>query len=202
VQASLRVRDLLIASWEADRQDVQTALPKPLEVASLHGRFLLSLAGFRVEGGRIGRIPVPPYAQLNVRTNVTWKDEPAVFFFAARVTAGGLPGAILGAPFRYARLRVEEGAVSAPGRGVSVRYRTGGPVDPGPLANVGLFENDGLCEFRIERGEAAWHQAELVEPPRADFLYALGFHPQGEPTLLYSPRSSFVVQVRQRGKSG
>jgi hypothetical protein len=202
VQASLRVRDLVIASWEDDRENVQNVLPAGLETAPLDGRFLVSLAAFRVEGGRVGRFPVPPYAQLNVRTHVTWKQEPAIYFVAARVSAAGLPGALLGAPFRYARLRVEEGAVSAPGRGISLRYRVGEPTDPGAQADVGVFESDGLREFRIRRGEALWHGADLSEPPRAEFLFALGFHPRGEPELLYAPHAAFELEVPQKPKAG
>ena len=195
VQASLRVRDLLIASWENDRENLEAALPEGLVAASADGRFLVSLAAFHVEGGQVGRFPVPQYAQLNVRAHVTWKDEPAVFFVASRVSAGGLPGVLLGAPFRYARLRVEKGAVRAPGRGVSLRYRVGAPADPRPLADLGVFENDGLREFRVERGETAWRRAELVEPARVDFLFALGFQPRGDPELLYAERTSFETEV-------
>jgi hypothetical protein len=202
VQASLRVRDLVIASWEDDRENLQNALPAGLEVAAVDGRFLVSLAAFQVEGGRVGRLPVPPYGQLNVRTHVIWNEEPAVFFVAARVTAGGLAGALLGAPFRYARLRVEHGAVSAPGRGISLRYRAGSPTDPGPLADLGLFDDDGVREFRIRRGETVWNRAELLEPARVEFLSALGFHPRGEPELLYAERTVFETEAPAPRRGG
>jgi uncharacterized protein YqjF (DUF2071 family) len=202
VRASLRVRDLLIASWETDRESLDNVLPQDVEATPAEDRFRIGLAAFQVEGGRVGRLPVPAYAQLNVRTDVTWKSEPAVFFVASRVTAGGLPGALFGAPVRYARLRVEEGAVTAPGRGVRLRYRVGAPADPGPLRDVGLFENDGLRAFRIERGETGWQRAELLEPAELEFLFALGFHPHGDPELLYAARSSFAFEVPSRPKSG
>jgi Uncharacterized conserved protein (COG2071) len=201
VQATLRVRDLVIASWETDRESLEKAIPAELELAPVDGRFRVSLAAFRIEGGRVGRFPVPPYAQVNVRTPVTWNDEPAIYFIASRVSAGGLPGALLGAPFRYARLRVEQGAVSAPGRGISLRYRVGDLVDPGSQPAVGLFENDGLRELRIRRTEGVWHGAELLEPARAEFLFALGFHPSGSPELLYAAHRTSELDVRQRPKS-
>jgi Uncharacterized conserved protein (COG2071) len=195
VRASLQVRELLIASWETDRESVENVVPAGLELAPVDGRVLVSLVALRVEGGRVGRLPVPPYSQLNVRTPVTWRGEPAVFFIAARVTAGGLPGALFGAPVRYARLRVEEGTVRAPGRGVSLRYRLGPPAAAGPPENLGLFENNGLRELRVERGPTAWRRAELVEPAQVDFLLALGFHPHGEPELAYAPQSSFTFEL-------
>jgi uncharacterized protein YqjF (DUF2071 family) len=202
VRAILRVRDLLIASWQTDRESLDNVLPEEVEATPVAGRFRVGLAGFHVEGGRVGRFPVLPYSQLNVRANVNWKGEPAVFFVASRVSAGGLPGALLGAPVRFARLRVEEGAVTAPGRGVALRYSIGAPADPGPLRDVGLFENDGLRTFRIERGETAWQRAELLEPAELEFLFALGFHPRGDPELLYAARSSFAFEVPSRPKPG
>jgi Uncharacterized conserved protein (COG2071) len=195
VRASLQVRDLLIASWETDRESVENVVPAELELAPVDERVLVSLVALRVEGGRIGRLPVLPYAQLNVRTPVTWNDEPAVYFIAARVTAGGLPGALLGAPVRYARLQVTLGAVRAPGRGVSLHYRVGLPAASGPPEELGLFENDGLRELRVERSPTAWRRAELVEPAQVDFLFALGFHPHGEPELAYAPQSSFTFEL-------
>jgi Uncharacterized conserved protein (COG2071) len=202
VQASLRVRDLLVASWETDRESVEKVLPRGLEALPTDGRFVVALAAFRVDGGRVGRFPVPPFTQLNVRTPVARNDEPAVFFVAARVTAGGLPAALLGAPFRYAHLRVRAGLVEAPGRGISVSYRVVAPLDPGPQPEIGLYENDGLREFRINRGETAWQRAELVEPAELDFVVALGFHPRGEPELIYAARSSFAFEVPKRPKPG
>ena len=170
----------------------------------LDRRLLVSLAAFRVEGGRAGRFPVPPYSQLNVRAYVSHRDKSAVFFVASRVTAGGLPAVLLGAPFRYGRVRVSEGSASAPGRGVRIRYQPAEPADPGIFGEyqLGLFENDGLRELRIERREAAWQRAELLEPARADFLVALGFELRGEPELLYAATSSFGFEVPPRRNAG
>jgi Uncharacterized conserved protein (COG2071) len=204
VQASLRVRELLIASWETSQDDVRAVLPRELEPTPLDGRFLVSLAAFRVEGGRAGRYPVPPYSQLNVRAYVSRLGKPAVFFVASRVTAGGLPAVLLGAPFRYGRVHVREGRVSAPGRGVDVRYRADERTDPGIFGEyeLGVFENNGLRELTIERGKTVWQRAEALQPPKADFLVALGFALRGEPELLYAARTSFGFEVPPRRKSG
>lgn len=194
----LRVRDLLIASWETERAAVDRALPEGFEAAELDGRFLVSLVTFRVVGGRLGRLPVLPYSQLNARTYVAWEGEPAVFFLAARVSAFGLPGRLLGAPFRQARLRVRAESLSAPGLGVSLRYRiVDEPAEPGLLGRheLGLFESRGLRTLRITRGAAAWRRAVLAEPARADLLLALGFELRGEPALLYTALASFAAQL-------
>jgi hypothetical protein len=197
VEATLRVRDLVIASWETSRESIRNVLPVRLEPAEVDGRLLVSIVAFHVQGGRLGRVPILPFAQLNVRTYVNWREEPAVFFLGTRVTTGGLPGRALGAPYRQARVRVREGSVRAAGLGVSLRYRVDGPTDPGPLGRheLGLYENDGLRAFRIHRGDADWRRAETIEPARVDFLVALGLQPRGEPELLYAAQASFETEV-------
>jgi hypothetical protein len=197
VQATLRVRDLVIASWETSAESVRDVLPAGLEPTEVDGRLLVSIVAFHVQGGRLGRVPILPFAQLNVRTYVNWREEPAVFFLGTRVTTGGLPGRALGAPYRQARVRVREGSVRAAGLGVSLRFRLAGPADPGPLGRheLGLFEKGGLRAFRIRRGDAEWRRAEAIEPARIDFLIALGFEPRGEPELLFAAHASFETKV-------
>ena len=195
--AHLRVRDLLIASWETERSAVERALPAGLDPADVEGRFLVSLAAFRVVGGRLGRFPVAPYSQLNARTYALWRGEPAVFFLAARVSTFGLAGRILGAPFRQARLRFRAGSARAPGLGLALVYRVAEPIEAGLLGRheVGLFEWRGLRALHIRRGAAVWHRAVLTAPPRSDFLFAVGFEPRAEPELLYAPSASFEADV-------
>jgi hypothetical protein len=197
VQVRLRARDLVIASWETSAESVRNVLPAGLEPTEVDGRLLVSIVAFHVQGGRVGRVPILPFAQLNVRTYVSWREEPAVFFLATRVTTGGLPGRALGAPYRQARVRVGEGSVRAAGLGVSLQFRVDGAADPGQLGHheLGLFENGGLRAFRIQRGDAEWRRAEVIEPARVDFLVALGFEPRGEPELLYAARASFETKV-------
>ena len=197
MQATLRVRDLVIASWETDRESLASALPEGIEAEEIAGRLLVSVVAFHVETGRVGPLPVVPFNQLNARTYVTWQGEPAVFFLGSRVTAGGLPGRLLGAPYKQARLRVGSGSVSAPGLGVWLSFRLADEAEPGLLGRheLGIFEQNGLRSFRIRRGEADWRKAELTEPARADFLFGVGLPPRGEPALLYAPHAVFETEV-------
>ena len=200
VRIRLDVHDLLLASWEADREAVARVTPPGVEPAEVDGRHLVSLVSFRVRGGRAGRLPVLPFSQLNVRTYVIWKDEPAVLFLASRVTIGGVAGLALGAPYKSARLRLRPGEARAPGLGLRLRYRPQGEADPGELGRheLGLFEDRGLKSIRIRRGPAEWLGAELLEPARADLLLAYGFPPRGDPDLLYAPRASFETEPPEK----
>jgi uncharacterized protein YqjF (DUF2071 family) len=199
---SVHARDLMLASWETEAEQVVRALPPGLEPAEVDGRHLVTLAALRYQGGRLGRLPVPPFSQLNVRVYVEWKEEPAVVFLMARVTPPGMGGALFGAPYRPARLRVRQGSVQAPGLGVSVPYRRRGQGGSGPGAlarhELGIFEAAGLRAFRIRRGRAEWEDAEPAGPVRADPLLALGFDLSSPPKLLYAERASFEAELPPR----
>jgi uncharacterized protein YqjF (DUF2071 family) len=199
---SVHVRDLVLASWETDAERVARTLPPGLEPAEVDGRHLVTLAALRYQRGRLGRLPVPPFSQLNLRVYVEWEGEPAVVFLAARVTVPGMGGALLGAPYRPARLRVRPGSVKAPGLGVSVPYERRGQrgAESGALGRheLGIFEAAGLRAFRIRRGQAEWEDAEPAGPVRADPLLALGFDLSGPPELIYAARASFEAVLPPR----
>jgi hypothetical protein len=200
VLLSLAVRDLLIASWETNEEAVARVLPSGLEPADIDGQHLVSIVTYRVENGRLGRLPVPRFSQLNVRVYTRHKDEPAVFFVSTRVTPFGMGGALFGAPYRPARLRFRRGRADAPGLGISIRYLTAGPGHPQALGGheLGIFEAAGVRAFRIRRGEALWEDAVPTEPARVELLLALGFDVRGDPALMYAERASFEAQLPPR----
>ncbi len=196
----LDVENLLLATWETSREAVERVAPPGTEPVEVGGRHAVSVVSFRVRRGRVGRLPVLPFSQLNIRTYVTWKNEPAVLFLASRVTAAGLPGLLLGAPYRSARLRVRPGQVRAPGLGVDIRYEAGGPAEPGELGRheLGILESGGLKALRIQRGPAEWLSASLTAPVAAHVLLGFGFDPRGEPELVYAPRTSFETEPAKK----
>ena len=196
----LEIRDLLLASWEIDQESVGRALPPKLVPAEVDGRFLVTAVCMRVRGGRLGRLPVPPFSQLNVRTYCTWDGEPAVFFVRAHVTPLGMGGALLGAPYRPSLLRLQKGFARAPGLGFSLRYELGGEAEPGPLGRheLGIFEAAGLRGFRVQRGPASWQAGEPSGAVVSDLLLALGFDVRGAPELLYAPETSFETDMPAR----
>jgi hypothetical protein len=194
------VRDLLLASWEADAGQVQALLPPGLAPAPVDGRHLVTIAALRWTRGRLAGLPVLPFSQLNVRAYARHGEETGVFFTALRVTPPGLGGALLGFPVRPARLRVRPHLVEAPGFGVRIAFERRGPAGPSELGHheLGLFEAAGTRAFRIRRGEIDWERAEPTEPARADPLLALGFGLERPPTLRYAERASFEVELPTR----
>ena len=194
------VRDLLLASWETDAEQVRAVLPPGLPPATVDGRHLVTVAALRWTRGRLAGVPLLPFSQLNVRVYARHGGETGVFFAALRVTPPGLGGALFGLPVRPARLRVRPHLVEAPGIGVRVAFERRGPAEPSELGghSLGLFEAAGTRGFRIRRGEASWERAEPTEPVRADPLLALGFGLERPPTLLYAERAAFEVELPPR----
>jgi hypothetical protein len=191
---------LLLASWETDAERVRTAIPAGLAPAPVEGRHLVTFAALRWESGRLGRVPTPPFSQLNVRVYARLDEETGVVFLAIRATLPGLGGALLGFPVRPARLRVRQGLVEAPGLGVRIPFARRGPAEPSELGDhsLGLYEAAGLRAFRIRRGETSWERAEATGPVSADPLLALGFEVERPPALLYAERASFEVELPPR----
>ena len=163
----------------------------------MNGRHLVTIAALRWQSGRLGRLPVPPFSQLNVRVYVRHGEETAVFFLALRVTLLGMGGALFGAPVRPMRARIREGLVKAPGLGVVIPYERRGDAEPSELGShsLGLFEAAGLRGFRVRRGEATWERAVPTGDVRADPLAALGFAVEDPPSLLYAERAAFEVEL-------
>jgi Uncharacterized conserved protein (COG2071) len=192
-----RLRDLVLASWETDAGRVARVLPAGLEPAPVDGRHVVTVAGFRWAGGRLGLLPIPRFTQVNVRLYARHGDGTAVVFLALRVTPPGLGGALLGLPVRPARARVRDGVVSAPGFGVELRYERVGPAPASELGEheLGLVEAAGLRELRIRRGEASWELAEPVGPVRAEPLLALGFALDAPPEIRYAASASFEAEL-------
>jgi uncharacterized protein YqjF (DUF2071 family) len=200
VRLTLRVRELVVASWATDTDSIARAVYPGLEPAESGGRHLVSIAALRFAGGRLGVVPIGPFSQLNVRAYVHYEGRPAVYFLRSYVSLGGLGGALLGAPFRAARIRMRPGRVDVPAAGLSLAYTRGERADAGELGahEVGLFEAAGLRAFRIKRGHAEWRRARPSRRARADVLLALGFAVEGDPEIAYAEGGSFAFDVPAR----
>jgi hypothetical protein len=196
VRLALQVEELLLASWHVERAALARLLPPPVSLDD----DLVSIAALRFGGGRIGRLPVPPFSQLNVRTYVRYRGERAVFFVRSFVSLGALGGVVFGAPFRPARVRFRPGVVTASAAGFELPYQLLGPAEPGEVGRLelGLFENRGLRGFRVERGPARWTSAAATGPIRADVLVAIGLDPGGEPSLFHARGGLFETDVPPR----
>lgn len=198
------VRDLIAATWYVPAERVARALPSGVEPALAEDRSaLLSLVALRNTGVRLDGWPVPTFSQLNVRTYVTIGGAPALFLLAVRVSAAGIGGVAFGMPLRPIRLSVRTGSVVAKGAGVRLRYRPigeGGAVPSAggvPLGahDVALLVSAGVRRLVSSHEQSAWHEAELLEPPRVEPVLALGFDVGQPDSVLYAEATRFSLEL-------
>ena len=120
------IRDLFLATWEVDSEQVESHLPDGFRPIIAGGRALVSVGCFRNRFARLGALPVPPYDEIDLRTFVVdGAGATAVFVFDFFVPVLGLAASPFGVPVRVARISVARGRVNAPGIGVSAAYTVG-----------------------------------------------------------------------------
>jgi hypothetical protein len=204
VRLTLDACDLLVASWQVEPGRVQGALPaSAVPSLTADGKALVSLIGVRNVGLRAGNLPFPGFRQMTLRTYVDVGGEHALFLLAMRVTPPGLLGVVYGMPVRPAAIRVTDGLLNCRTVGVRVRYRRIGT--PPNVPEVGgrligshqdaFLVSAGLRRLTGQHRPMDFEQAELLEPPRLDFVLSHGFD-VGEPdSLLYVPRTSFELEL-------
>jgi hypothetical protein len=215
--------DVCFLSWPVDPADLADRVPDGLAVDTYDGSAWVSALPHRITGARLAgrRVPVRPFAQLNVRTYVRRGDERGVHFLECE-TADPVGAALarrgFGVPFVFTDATVEtsgdrvtfrsrrapggEGTASAAvgDRRFDVRYRPTGPAaeaEPESLADFLVerklwYLDDGRRVGRIER--EPWRVGPVAVSLRADTLTpALGLSLEGDPVTHYSPGYEMAV---------
>jgi uncharacterized protein YqjF (DUF2071 family) len=110
-----RWHDLLFAHWEIASEQLRPLVPSQLELDLFENRAYVAVTPFWMSGVRPRLVPPLPglsrFPELNVRTYVSYKGIPGVFFFS--LDAANLPavwGARLGyaLPYFHARMSAKE----------------------------------------------------------------------------------------------
>jgi uncharacterized protein YqjF (DUF2071 family) len=95
--------DLLFAHWQVPVDLLRPKVPSQLDLDLWHGEAYVGVVPFLLRNMRPGGVPAVPvishFAEINVRTYVTYKEIPGVYFFS--LDAANL-SAVLGARFAYA----------------------------------------------------------------------------------------------------
>ena len=162
--------DLLFMHWPIPEEALRSLIPPALHLDTFDGSAWLGITPFRMSGTRPRSLPsVPPlsnFPELNVRTYVTAKDKPGIWFFsldARNPIAVRLARATFSLPYfdaemschlvgdevRYRSVRKHRGAREARFAG---RYRpVGGPFNsrPGTLEH---FLTERYCLLQREQG--------------------------------------------------
>lgn len=174
--------DLLFAHWPVSVELLRPQVPAGLEIDTFNGQAWLAVVPFRMSGVRLRGTPTIPwlsaFPELNVRTYVTCREKPGVWFFsldAGNPIAVGIARRWFRLPYfrarmscierdgwiEYASRRTHAGATAAELRG---RYR---PVDtsshplPGTLEH---FFTERYCLYALD-GQGRLLRGEIHHRP-------------------------------------
>lgn len=207
--------NLLFAHWRYEPGIVQALLPEGLDVDTFDGKAWVGLVPFRMRGIRLHGLPEVPgtneFLEMNVRTYVTRKGEPGVWFFSLDAEHGiavRVARRFWHLPYHKARMREErdgdrtryrsdrEWPPPRPARAV-FEWEAGEPLapsEPGSLAwflteRYALFARnpDGsLVKGSVHHPRWPLRSARLLSL-ESNMLEAVGLpKPEGEPFLHYA----------------
>src|SRR5207302_9722360 len=124
---------LLFAHWPVSPDVMRPLVPPQLRLDTYDAQCWVGIVPFHMSGVRMRGIPPLPglsaFPELNVRTYVSCKDKPGVYFFsldAANVPAVWAARSFFHLPYFFSRMRVEV-------RGAEVHYSSDRLLTPAVL---------------------------------------------------------------------
>jgi uncharacterized protein len=161
--------DLLFAHWPVPAAGLRALVPEPLELDLFNGEGWIGVVPFHMTGirGR-GLLPVPGLSQfpeLNVRTYVTYRGKPGVYFFsldAASRCAVWAARAFYHLPYFHAAMASEESCdgvhYASRRRGAEAefrgRYRPISPVQRRERGSIEHWLTERYCLYTTYRNPA------------------------------------------------
>jgi hypothetical protein len=219
--------DLLFAHWVIDAAVLRPYIPAGLEIDTFKGQAWLGLVPFRMSGVRLRWTPALPglsaFPELNVRTYVSARDKPGVWFFsldAANALAVAAARLSFHLPYFRARMSCSEAGgwvnyrsrrthQGAPDAVFEARYRGIGDASEPRRGTLEYFLTERYCLYsaasggRIYRGEIH-HPSWLLQTAEAQFVsntMAQGVdlpQPGGPPILHFARRQDIVAWAPRR----
>jgi uncharacterized protein len=208
--------DMLLAHWRVPPDLLEPRLPDGLELDTHDGSAWVGVTPFRVNGLRARGLPPVPgassFLELNVRTYVTARDKPGLWFFSLDLSSG-LAVEVARRTYRLPYFRARISSVSRvewivyecaraeePGRAFSGRFRpVGEPVAHRP-GSLDSFLTERYCIYGVDdRGELC--RAEIHHRPwslqvveaEIELNTMAPIQLDGEPVCHFSRRQDTVV---------
>jgi uncharacterized protein YqjF (DUF2071 family) len=214
-------RDLLFAHWPVAAEALRPLVPAALELDMFDRRAWVGVVPFRMTGIRARWLPPVPwlsaFAELNVRTYVTFGGKPGVNFFsldAANPVAVATARRWFHLPYvnaamscredgdavQYSSRRTRRGTSAAELR---ARYRPAGPVTLAERGSLAHWLTERYCLYTVDR-QGRTMRGEIHHPPwplqaaEADISVntmasAAGITLPSEPPVLHFARRIDVV---------
>jgi uncharacterized protein YqjF (DUF2071 family) len=160
--------DVLFLHWPVDAQMLRARVPGALELDLHEGQAYVAIAPFHMTNVAPRGLPAVPglssMAEVNVRTYVTAKGIPGIYFFsldAASALAVGAARTMFHLPYHTARMQVDErqgwihyhSRRSSPGsRPAELRgkYRSVGAAQQPETGSLEYFLTERYCLYAVE----------------------------------------------------
>ena len=209
--------DLAFLHWPVDQTLLRNALPAGLELDIFEGQAWMGVVPFHMTNVAPRGIPALPFvsafAELNVRTYVTVKDKPGVYFFsldAANPLAVGAARSLFHLPYHSAVMRVQEregwydyasrrAAGSGPSAEFKARYRPSGPVFEAKDGTLEHFLTERYRLYTIDPDNRLLHVDIHHQPwPLQEGEIAIDVNTMVEPTGVRLPDMAPLVHFAKR----
>lgn len=169
--------DLLFAHWRYESERLRPLVPSELQLDTYDGTCWVAVAPFHMSGIRARFAPYIPGAsalpELNVRTYVTYKGKPGVYFFsldAASHLAVWAARTTYKLPYFYATMRVAErdgwihyeSSRTRSAAEFQGRYRAAGAVELRPVGSLEHWLTERYCLYTVINNIV--HRAEIHHP--------------------------------------
>lgn len=213
--------DLLFAHWPVEMRLLRARIPGPVEIDLFDGRPWISVVPFRMTNVTARGVPAMPwlsrFAELNVRTYVTVRGKPGVWFFsldAANSLAVAVARAFFHLPYFTASMTVDRRGESiryasrrtmpgAPPAELVTAYAPSGPAFTPAPGTIEYFLTERYCLYTVDRrGRLVrldiHHSPWALQPADADIeintmAVAAGIQlPAERPVLQFSRRQDMV----------
>jgi uncharacterized protein YqjF (DUF2071 family) len=175
---------LLFGHWPVDPEDVRRLLPRGVEPDTRDGQAWIALVPFVMVGTRPPEAPtwaaLKPIPELNVRTYVRVRGEPAVWFLSLDASSRFFSTAgrhLFGLPYSLARMAVATDGdrvhyVSGrPGAAFAATYEPTGPPERAAPTSLEYFLVERYRLFAQRRGRlftaTVVHEPWPLQPARA-----------------------------------
>jgi uncharacterized protein YqjF (DUF2071 family) len=168
--------DLLFAHWRVEEAALRAVVPADLPLDRFDGGTWVGITPFAVRGLHPRGMPPPPvvsrFPELNVRTYVSLRGRPGIYFFsldAGSALAVGAARALYRLPYFRARMRIDAADAGVgyrserPQAAFSAGYEPAGPVFHAAPDTLEHWMTERYCLYTLHRGSVL--RAEIHHPP-------------------------------------
>ncbi len=145
-------KHILFLNFKVAPEEIRKRLPTCLSLDTYQGDAFLSVVPFRMEGIRFPYTPVLPFSslwELNLRTYVTYKGRPGIYFFTLdtdHLLSEWIANSFFHLPYRYRSMRASFSPVER-----LYQFEALGSLESQVLVSKTPLVTSSLSEWLVER---------------------------------------------------